>query len=302
MAKYSNDSEVRCRAEIERMLRNSQTKIIAPIITLALLREHAKRGILSFTDGDIRKIYGKTVAYLKEFLGHDFHIGAKYYDAYGSRMSRYGVLRSVAHLQYELQSDYSSCARSLIRWIPGRIRQHIDERLGIVPSLGSAEARVNLAANRDAFLTAIRDQIAKTPANFEVFSFAVLKVHLEKFACRIYRDTRTASHDAGVDISTNFGVVYQIKKLQIYTQAGAKRLYAELKSNFDRERLQDGNVIVVIDDISKSVRDYLINLRVQSISRQQLLALASNFDEVEDRQKVLRIVFEEFRREYSEVG
>ena len=93
--------------------------------------------------------------------------------------------------------------------------------------------------------------------------------------------------------------MYQIKKLRVHTQAAAKRLYAELKSNFDRERLQDGNVIVVIDDISKTIRDYLINLKVHSISREDLITLAENFGDCEDRQKVLRIVFEEFRREYS---
>ena len=69
--------------------------------------------------------------------------------------------------------------------------------------------------------------------------------------------------------------------------------------NFDNERLQDGNVILVIDDISKAVKQYLINMKVQSISKDDLLKMASNFDDPEDRQKVLRIVYEEFRREYS---
>ncbi len=76
-------------------------------------------------------------------------------------------------------------------------------------------------------------------------------------------------------------------------------MYAELKLNFDTERLQDGNVILVIDDISKEVKKYLINMRVQAISKNDILRLASNFDEPEDRQRVLRIVYEEFRREFS---
>lgn len=58
-------------------------------------------------------------------------------------------------------------------------------------------------------------------------------------------------------------------------------------------------MILVIDDISKDVRKYLIDMRVQSISKEDLLKVATNFDEPEDRQKVLRIVYEEFRREYS---
>ena len=72
--------------------------------------------------------------------------------------------------------------------------------------------------------------------------------------------------------------------------------------NFDNERLQEGNVVLVIDDISKKVKKYLIDMKVQSFSKSDLLKLGANFDEPEDRQKVLRIVYEEFRREYSNGG
>ena len=168
-----------------------------------------------------------------------------------------------------------------------------------MPLLRAPSTRAALAEQPEKFLSLIREQIVKTPANFEVFSFAVLKVHLEKFACKIYRDTRTAAHDKGVDLSTNFGVVYQIKKLQIKTQSEADLVYAELKMNFDSERLSDGNVILVIDDISKDVKQFLINMKVQSISKDEVLNLAANFNEPEDRQKVLRIVSDEFSRDYS---
>jgi hypothetical protein len=185
------------------------------------------------------------------------------------------------------------------RLLPARIKCHIEERLGVVPLLSSTTTRIAYAEDCQRFLALISEQIGKTPANFEIFSFAVMKVHLEKFACKIYRDTRTAAHDKGVDLSTNFGVVYQVKKLRIKTEMEAERIYAELKLNFDRERLQDGNVILVIDDISKDVKKYLIDMKVQSISKEDLLKMAKNFEEPEDRQKVLRIVYEEFRREYS---
>ncbi len=93
--------------------------------------------------------------------------------------------------------------------------------------------------------------------------------------------------------------MYQVKKLRVHTETEADRLYAELKLNFDNERLQDGNVILVIDDISKDVKKYLIDMKVQSISKADLLKMAASFDDPEDRQKILRIVYEEFRREYS---
>lgn len=294
-----SDSESFCRSEIDRMLKNSQTKAIVPVLTLGLLRVFLQTGKRVFTDPEIRKAYEAAVKSVKEFLGHDVHIGAKYYDSYGTRMSRYTVLKSVGHLKYELLAPYTTFAPGLCEWIPARIKRHIEERLGVVPLLSTPAARVTYGEDRELFLDLIHQQIAKTPANFEIFSFAVIKVHLEKFACKVYRDTRTSAHDKGVDLSTNFGVVYQIKKLRVYTESEADRIYAELKLNFDSERLQDGNVILVIDDISKDVKKYLIDMKVQSISKEDLLKMAANFDEPEDRQKVLRIVYDEFRREYS---
>lgn len=281
------------------MLKYSQTKVIMPVVTLGLLRVFLQTGQLVFTDAEIKTAYEASVRQLKSFLGHNVHIGARYYDAYGTRMSRYSVLKSVGHLKYELLPPYTTFATELCDWIPPRIDKHIEERLGVVPLLGDLATRVTYAENPSHFLELIREQIGKTPANFEIFSFAVIKVHLEKFACKIYRDTRTAAHDKGVDLSTNFGVVYQVKKLRIQTVSEADRVYAELRLNFDSERLQDGNVILVIDDISKDVKKYLIDMKVQSISKDDLLKMATSFEEPEDRQKVLRIVSDEFRREYS---
>jgi hypothetical protein len=293
------NTEAFCKSEIERMLKYSQTKVIMPVVAFGLLQAHAENGKLLFTDPEIQKAYESAVKTLKIFLGHDVHIGAKYYDAYGSRMSRYSVLRSTGHLKYKLLSPYADHAAALCGWIPGRIKQHIDQRLGIVPLLHDTATRIALAQEKKPFLDLICEQIDKNPANFEIFTFAVMRIHLEKFACKIYRDTRTSAHDKGVDLSTNFGVVYQVKKLRIYTESEAARVYAELKMNFDNQRLQDGNVILVIDDISKEVKKYLIDMKVQSIKKEEVLKMAAGFEEPEDRQKVLRVAYEEFRREYS---
>jgi len=216
-----------CRTEIDRMLKNSQTKVIAPVITFGLLKSHAETGKTHFSDSEIRKSYDSAVEFLKDFLHHDVHIGAKYYDAYGSRMSRYHVLKPIGHLKYELVPPFTEQAEALAKWIPKRIQQHITERLGIVPMLKDANTRTKLADSPEKFQKLIRDQIDRTPANFEIFSFALIKVHLEKFACKIYRDTRTAAHDKGVDLSTNFGVVYQIKRLRIFTESEANQVYAD---------------------------------------------------------------------------
>ena len=286
-------------SEIERMLKNSQTKVIMPAVAFGVLRHYLATKQTVLDDSAIKQTYQDAVRFLKKHLGHDVHIGAKYEDAYGMRMSRYRFLSSVGHLNYELAAPFAQHAASLCKWIPNRIKQHIDSRIGIIPTLADAAERLSLAADAAKFLALIEQQLALNPTSFEIVSFAVIKVHLEKFACRIYRDTRTSAHDRGVDLATNFGVVYQVKKLRVLHQSDADKLYAELKLNFDSERLQDGNVILVIDDISEEVRRYFINMKVQSIKREQLLALARGFEDPEDRQKVLRVVYDEFRRDYS---
>lgn len=130
------------QVEIERMLVNSKTKVLVPVITFALVQEHAASGKVVFSDADVRKAYEAAVRHLTAFLGHDVHIGAKYYDAYGARMSRYGVLEQVEHLRYRLLPPYTTDAVALIGWIPQQIKNHIDQRLGVVPLLHEPAARV----------------------------------------------------------------------------------------------------------------------------------------------------------------
>lgn len=276
-------TEKDCKFEIERMLKNSQTKVIMPAVAYGVLCYYLATKQTVFGDAEIKHAYQDAVQSLKKHLGHDVHIGAKYEDAYGMRMSRYGFLNSIGHLRYELAKTFAHHADGLCKWIPDRIKQHIDSRLGIIPKLADPAERLSLAADVVKFLGLVEEQLALNPTSFEIVSFAVIKVHLEKFACRVYRDTRTSAHDRGVDLATNFGVVYQVKKLSVLNRSDADRLYAELKLNFDSERLQDGNVILVIDDISEEVRRYLINMKVQSIKKDQLLAIARGFEDPEDR-------------------
>lgn len=292
--------EAFCKDNIEKMLKRSQTKVIFPIIAFGLLRNYVDTNKTLFSDIEIRASYSSAVREIKEYLKHDFHIGGKYYDAYPARnLPKYGIVKVLNYKQYQLLPTYTANAEALIKWIPERIRQYIIEKLGRVPELGDINYRAKLSANKDEFTEIVRTHIGRNGTNFEIFSFAVIKVHLEKFACKVYRDTKTSAHDKGVDLSTNFGVVYQIKKLRVYNKSTADNIYSELKMNFDSERLTDGNVILVIDDVSKEIKNYLINMRVQSISKNDILKLAEQFDESEDREKVLRVVHDEFRREYS---
>ncbi|GAI86487.1 unnamed protein product, partial [marine sediment metagenome] len=179
-----------CINNIEKMLKRSQTKIIFPLITLGVIKEYHDKKKSSFSDTDIRKCYEETIKYMVGYLNHDLHIGGKYYDAYPSRnLPKYGVLRVSGNKQYELLSPYKTSAEMLITWIPERIRRHINERLGLIPNLGDQGYRAKLSANNLEFISTIREYTNTNPTNFEIFSFAIIKVHLEKFACKVYRDT-----------------------------------------------------------------------------------------------------------------
>jgi hypothetical protein len=287
------------KAAILSMLKKSQTKVIFPIITFGLLNEFLKTGKKDFIDSEVRKAYHNAVNYIQNYIGHKLHTGGKYYDAYPIRnLPRYGVL-TVNGKSFEITELFQNNANELVRWLPEVIKTHIESKIGLIPTLGNDSERLLIAIEKENFQTFIENNIVLNPSNFEVFSFSILKVHLEKFACKIYRDTRTSAHDKGVDLSTNFGVVYQIKKLQLLNVKNAEEVYSEIKLNFDSERMNDGKVVLIIDDISKEVRNYLIDMKVQSISKTEILNICNQFLEVEDRMKILRVIYDEFRREYE---
>jgi len=288
------------KREISRMFTRSQTKLIFPVITLGLLKSYNEEQREIFTNLEIGRIYNKTVQELKTYLGHDLHIGGRYYDAYPSRnLPKYGVLIVLGEKRYQLGDLYKDNTKALYDWLLLKVKEYINEKLGIIIQLSDSIKRTEIANNQQRFINIVKTEIVRNATYFEIFSFAIFKVHLEKFACKLYRDTRTAASDRGVDISTNFGVVYQIKKLRVQSIAAADNIYSELKSNFDRDRLEDGKVILIIEDVSKEIKQYLINMKVQSISKDDIIKLASHFEDAEDRMKVLRIVYEEFAREYA---
>jgi hypothetical protein len=288
-----------CKQQVELMLARSKTKVIAPTLTLGLLQTYLETGKTKFSESDMTECYLAGVRFMQRRLGHSLHIGARWEDAYSKRtLPKYHVVMP-GRAGYRLATPFAECAKALVSWIPSAISEYISLKLGVVPRLGEKPFRAEAAKSLPSFVALIEENIDKNPANFELICFAVLRVHLEKFACRIYRDTKTAAHDRGVDISTNFGVVYQIKKLRVFDRKTCDAITSELRHNFDQQRLDDGKVILVIDDIRKDFRDYLINMKVQSITRADLLNLARRFDAPEDREKVLRIVHEEFRREYE---
>jgi len=294
-----DNTELICKKAILLMLKKSQTKVIFPIITFGLLKEYLVSEKFEFIDSEVKKAYHFAIFFMQNFIGHKLHTGGKYYDAYPIRnLPRYGVL-VVNGKSFELTEIFKENAKELVNWLPETIKQHIDKKIGLIPTLGNDIERLQIATDKNEFQRFIETNITLNPSNFEVFSFSIIKIHLEKFACKIYRDTRTSAHDKGVDLSTNFGVVYQIKKLQLFNLKAAEEIFTEIKLNFDSERMNDGKVVLIIDDISSDVRNYLINMKIQSISKNEILSICNQFLEVEDRMKVLRVIYDEYRREYE---
>lgn len=288
-----------CQSEIEKMLLRSKTKIIFPIITFGLVKAFSESEQKYFSDSEIKISYKKSIAYFKEYLGHSLHIGGRYYDAYPSRnLPKYGVLKVIDNKEYYLAESFQTHSADLVQNIPILVKNYITNKIGVIPSLENISECFDIANDKSKFLELLSEQITINPTNFEIFSFAILKTHLEKFACKIYRDTRASAHDKGVDLSTNFGVIYQIKKLKLLNQSSADNVFKELQTNFSEGRISDGNVVLVIDDISKDVKSFLVNMKVQSISKEDILNLAKLL-EIEERLKVLRVVFDEFSREYK---
>lgn len=123
---------------------------------------------------------------MQNYLQHNLHIGGKYYDAYPSRnLPKYGVLKVIGNKHYELLHPYTTKRQMLISWIPQRINQFITDKLGLIPKLINYTYRHELAVNITNFINLIKNKIEVNPTNFEIFSFAIIKVHLEKFACKI---------------------------------------------------------------------------------------------------------------------
>jgi hypothetical protein len=102
-----NDEQF-CQANVDLMLKRSQTKVIFPVITLALVKEYIDNGKTIFSNSEIKNAYDRTVNYMISYLQHDLHIGGKFYDAYPSRnLPKYRVLRVIVSGRYEFIYPYT---------------------------------------------------------------------------------------------------------------------------------------------------------------------------------------------------
>ena len=290
----------------DKMIKASQTKLIGPTIAFTLIQLYLETGEKIFTAQQIRSRYPQTVCELSIAAGSNLHLGANFDTAYISRedrgVGRYGVLKPLGANRYELAEIYTRNAQELSQWIPLRVKEFLHEKLGVVLNLATPQMRLALAEDENQFRQFLASRLDAIDAgtSFEIVCFAILKVYLERFSCRLYRDTRTFTHEGGTDLSTDFGAVYQIKKLRVTNRSQVDSLDSEIRKNFDTDRIRDGRVIIIVDDITPDCRTYLLEKNsLRYFRKADLLEISSLLHEPEDRQKVLRVVYEEFTREFA---
>lgn len=287
------------RQTIDKMFERSQKKFIFPVMYYGLLNVYIDTGKTILTTQEVRTCYEAAVCEIvRNHLRHNLHIGGWFWDAYPSRnLPKYGILKVLGPRKFELIKIDD--ATGTMKYILLKLKQEIQQRFGNLPELASRIKRMELSQDTNCFLKFIEEVMEISGTCFELVSFAIVKTHMERFGCKVYRETRAEASDRGTDLSTDFGVVYQVKKLKLRSEKEAKNLYDALRSSFGEERVNDGKVVLILEDANEHFKEFLLKVNVKPIVRNDLLKLAKLIDEVEIREKTLRVIFEEMQREYQ---
>ncbi len=285
--------------QIDRMFKRSHHKLIFPVMYYGLLDAYVQGGKTVFDTQEVRNWYEIAVCEIvRDHLHHNLHVGGWFWDAYPSRnLPKYGVLRVIGPGRFKLIPAQNPS--KIMEYILSRLTDHIQQRFASLPELGNRSKRMRLSENLKDFIRFVEEIMRISGTCFELASFAIVKTHMERFGCKVYRETRAEASDRGTDLSTDFGVVYQVKKLKLRGEKQAENLYNTLRDNFGQERVNDGKVVLIVEDTNTHFKEFLVKLNVRPIVKNDLLELAGLMDEVETREKVLRVIFEELQREYQ---
>ena len=290
---------MKVKKAIDRMFKRGQKKFIFPVMYYGLLDAYIDQGKTIFTTQEVKFYYESAVCKLiREHLKHNFHIGGQFWDAYPSRnLPKYGILKVINPRTFELVGIQN--ADETLEYISSKLIQEIQRRLDNIPELGDRIKRIEVSEDPVRFHKFIEEIMEISGTCFELVSFAIVKTHMECFGCKVYRETRAEASDRGTDLSTDFGVVYQVKKLKLKSEKEARRIYDDLRNYFGQERIDDGKVVLIVEDANARFKEFFVKLNVKSIVKKDLLKLIDLMDEVEIREKTLRIIYEELQREYQ---
>lgn len=308
--------------EIKGIIRHSTTKLISPLLILFYLEYVEKRKNPEVDNAVVKEGYEKTVCnVIKNHLYHSFNIGGAFNDTYISRLSsRHHFLRQISQKKFAVQEGYFANARELIEFTRMKIKEHLDSKLGNLITIsrlleGNCANKEGMEEQKEFLDEVLRDNSSRRfrefletgfdkssegllamSYGFEICMFSILKVFLAKFGCRLYRDSKTYAADKGGDISTNFGVVYQIKNYCLTNEDKFTELVDELFLNFSDGRIQQGNVFLIIKDASNGFVDQLKKQSINCITKKSVTDLLDKLD-FEEKREVLSSIIREFKRE-----
>lgn len=287
---------------IDKLLRYSKTKLINPITFLAALNLLLKNK-QTFTRKELEDEYKLAVKEIEKITKSNLNIGGRFHmDTYPDRMSRkYGVFKILDENKIQLPSFIINLSKrqqlEIKKIILNRIIETQKNKIGTLQLIDTDEKRIKIANNKDNFINFLIKELKRSANSFEIACFAILKVFLEKFACKLYRNSRTTARDTGIDISTDYGVVYQIKKFKIKTKEEIDKILKEVQINFDQNRIEDGKLILIIEDIEKNFKHFILDKNIKMFKMAEILKFAEQIDELEDRMKILRVIYDENRKE-----
>jgi len=286
-------------AKIDKLVSASKTKLINPIALLAALNIFID-GKRIFTREDLDIAYKKAVKEVETITKLDINIGGRFHtNTYPDRMaSKYGVLEILGGGQIKLPSSINSQNADKIRKILlEKICSFQLAKIGNLQLIDNDSKRIKIAKDKNKFIDLLSKELERSANSFEITCFSILKIFLEKFACKLYRNSRTNARDSGVDIATDYGAIYQIKKFKIKQEKELKRILKEINTNFESSRIKEGKVVLIIDDIDKNYKHFIIGSNIKMIKKSEIINIASQIEEIEDRMKILRTIFEETNKE-----
>lgn len=208
---------------IEKLLRYSKTKLINPIAFLAALNLTLKNKNI-FTRKELENEYKLTVKKIAQITKSNLNIGGRFHaNTYPDRMSqKYGVFKILTKDKIQLPPFIINLSKKQLRSLKNFILDKIVEaqkiKVGHLQFIDTDKKRIQVANDKEVFVNFLVKELKRSANGFEITCFAILKVFLEKFACKLYRNSKTNARDTGIDISTDYGVVYQVKKFKIKTK------------------------------------------------------------------------------------
>jgi len=302
------------KSEIDRLIEDRRaTRLINPVLTVFYLREFQSTGNRTVNFNLVKSGYEDTVCdVVKNHLHHNFNIGGQFNDSYVQRLaSRHHILEAIGGRDFAIAPDYAQHCEQLIPYTIQKTKEHLNTKLSNLARLEEVirrNAREELqeilgdstSRKLREFLRSGFDPnsagFLSMAYGFEICMFAILKVLLAKFGCKIYRDSKTYSSDKGTDLGTNFGVVYQVKKKCITTEKAFTDLASELLLNFADGRIQEGNVFVVVEDMDDGFKKRLKDQKINCLTQNVVTDFLDKLD-AEEKWEILKQIVQEFKRE-----